>query len=91
MGALHKAVTLAVPVMNLGKAANVFGLHEEARVVHGQRLEDFLLEEVAEALARQTLHDIALNIDRDRIRPAFARLEKQRNVRDFGDQVVEIG
>ena len=76
--------------MDFGKTANVFGLHEEARVVHGQRLEDFLFEEVAEALTGQTLHNIALNIDRDRIRPAFAWLEEQRNIGNFGDQVVEI-
>ena len=63
MRTLHEPVTLAVPIMDFGETAHVLRFDEESRVVHAKRREDFFFEEFTEALAREALHDVALNVD----------------------------
>ena len=77
MWALYESITLAIPIVHFGKAVDVFGLHEEARVTHRQRREDILFEEVAEAHAAESLDDVALYVYRNRIRPALTGFEEQ--------------
>ena len=59
-------------------------------VVHAQGLEHALFEELAETHAGKPLHDIALDVDGDRIKPLFAGLVQQWNIGDAVDQLVEI-
>ena len=63
--------------------------HVEPGINHAERIEDPLLEELVERLAREDLDEIALNVDRDAVVPAGARLMPKRHRTELVDHVLE--
>ena len=58
----------------------IFGLHKKACIHHAERIEQALLQKLAEAHSRQAFDHIALNVDRNTVNPLRAGLIAKGNV-----------
>jgi hypothetical protein len=62
----HELAILVVGVER-HEAIHLLGRHVERRVLHAERIEDALLQELGKRLARQLLDQVALHVDRDAV------------------------
>ena len=74
---LHLQPAAPLRLVAGGEAVDLLRRAEEAGVDHAQRLEQPRMQELAEALPRQLLHQVAHHIDRHRVVPPGARRELQ--------------
>ena len=65
------------------------GRHEEVGIVHPERIEDALLQELLERLAADLPDEIAEHVGGDRIVPGLARRKFQRNFREIVDHRLQ--
>ena len=72
-----------------GEASEVLGCDAESRAGHAERIEQPLLHEHVETLARDLLDHRAHDVEADRIMPGRAGLGHQRKLRDALDHVGE--
>ena len=63
--------------------------HVERRVDHAERVEDALLQELAERLSGELLDQVALHVDADAVVPARARLGQERQVGQLVDHRLQ--
>ena len=62
----------------------------EAGVFHAERCEKALLEELVEPLPRHLLDQVALDVDAGPVAPVRPRLERQRQLRQRVDHVLQV-
>jgi hypothetical protein len=89
---LDRGVVLADEVgqpVHRGQPSELVVGDTEARVVHTERLEQAIAQEVAQGLTREDLDQTGGHVDADAVVPARTRLEGEWDRREFVDQHVE--
>ena len=72
-----------------GEAMLLFRRHVERRIDHAQGVKNRFLEVLIKGLAGDRLNEVPANIGRERIHPALAGGEMQRDVRELLDEGLE--
>ena len=74
MGLLRELIAFGIPIVHLGEAIVICGLHIEAGVHHIERFEQARAKELSVGHAADSLDDIALQVHSNRIEPLLAGL-----------------
>ena len=62
----------------------------EAGIAHAEWLVNVIANEVGQRLIRELFDDVALNVHRHAVGPAFAGLIEERNLRKLVDKVLQV-
>ena len=89
-GRISEQLAVGAGAVERREAVALVGGHVEARVVHAQRTEDVVAHEVGQRLAGELLDDVALDVHRHAVGPAFAGLIEQRNLGELVDELLEV-
>lgn len=89
--ALRGEGAVGLDVVDRGEARPLVLRNVEACVFHAEGLEDFVAIELGKSFAGELFDDVALDVHGDGVNPLGAGLIEERELREFGDELVEVG